>query len=193
MYENFLREYPPDNAPSAVAARDERLAMLDGYTELLQVGAGSSFGSGILYVHTPDEAEEVAQLILEAFPEFRGRIAPVAQDWLGRQYAVDLVRSTANEAAFLLFEVGSGEAFEIDCGLPELLDAEFIEDPDTFLGADLYAEWTAEHAVPVPPRRCVGFKAPLFLGGHGEVSNLEDSDRSVYWSLMGQLRAAAQG
>lgn len=165
---------------------------MTGYTELLDIGSGTSFGSGILYVHAPQETEEISRLILEAFPKFRGRFVPVAQDWLGRQYAVDLARSSVEETCFLLFEPGSGEAFEIDCGFPELLDSEFIEDPDTFLGADLYREWVADHVVPTPPRRCVGFKTPLFLGGHGEVANLEDSDRDVYWSLSGQLRAAVQ-
>jgi len=193
VYENFLREFPPDGASSVVSARDERLASVNGYAELLEVGSGMAFGGGILYVHAPDEAEGVSRMILEAFPEFRGRIVPVAQDWLGRQYAVDLVRSSGEQTCCLLFEPGSGEAFEIDCGLPELFDVEFLEDPDTFLGADLYREWAEEHAVPTPPRRCVGFKTPLFLGGHGEVTNLEDSDREVYWSLSGQLRAAVQG
>ena len=89
----------------------------------------------------------------------------------------------------LLLEPGSGEAFEIDCGIVDLFNVEFIADPITYLAVDLFEQWVAGNPrVPIAGE-CVGFKVPLFLGGDGAVENLEVTDEETYWSIFGQLKA----
>jgi hypothetical protein len=40
---------------------------------------------------------------------------------------------------------------------------------------------------PLDHNKCVGYKVPLFLGGEDEISNLDELDMEVYWSIIGQL------
>ncbi|WP_434798222.1 T6SS immunity protein Tdi1 domain-containing protein [Terrisporobacter vanillatitrophus] len=35
----------------------------------------------------------------------------------------------------------------------------------------------------------MGYKVPLFLGGEDDISNLEEIDMEVYWSVTGQLNS----
>ncbi|MFC9295505.1 T6SS immunity protein Tdi1 domain-containing protein [Streptomyces sp. NPDC057011] len=188
MYENFLSAYPADSDEAPRPFSAPKLAELDGFNELVSLGAGKSFGGGILRIHSESEMERAAGLIADGFPDYDGRVAPIAKDWLGRQYAIPLTESGFTPNLVLLIEPGSGEVFEVDCGLEELFDAEMLADPETFLASDLYAEWREVNSESVASGQCVGFKVPLFLGGDGSVDNLELSDESVYWSLMGQLR-----
>lgn len=169
---------------------DSRLSALNGISELLQLAGGGSFGDGILLVHTQSEMLRAAELISDEFPELGDTVAPIAKDWLGRQYAAQMERGVAQDGLLLLIEPGSGEVFEIDCGLVDLFDRDMLDDPETFLASDLFAEWRRENAS-IPNRaQCVGFKTPLFLGGDGVVGNLEVTDESVYWSILAQLRSA---
>ncbi|MGW2560540.1 T6SS immunity protein Tdi1 domain-containing protein [Streptomyces sp. NPDC001514] len=191
MFQRFLESHPADDEVAAVGeAADSRLAGVEGFAQLVAMGAGRSFGQGIVRVHTAQGAARVSGLLADAFPEFADRVVPVAQDWLGRQYALDLARSTPAAACFLLFEPGTGEAFEVDADVLELFNSAFVDDPDTYLAADLHSEWLGTGSPRLEAHQCVGFKVPLFLGGEGSVENLEISDLEVYWSLCGQLRSA---
>jgi Domain of unknown function (DUF1851) len=187
MYENFLAAYPADDGDGEHFSSSP-LEELGGFRELMAIGAGRSFGGGLLRVHDQGGSGRAAQLIEEAFPEYRGAVVPIAKDWLGRQYAVPLVGAVPRAGMVLLVEPGSGEAFEVDCNLVELFDQEMVDDPVTFLATDLYAEWKPANPGSIPPGKCVGFKVPLFLGGEGNADNLEVVDEPVYWSLFGQLR-----
>lgn len=187
MYENFLATYPADEEDGGHFPGPS-LEDLRGFRELMAIGAGRSFGGGLLRIHDRGDSGRAAELIGEAFPEYQGKVVPIAKDWLGRQFAVPFVGAVPRAGMILLIEPGSGEAFEIDCNLVELFDREMVNDPVTFLAADLFAEWRSVNPGRIPPGKCVGFKAPLFLGGEGNVANLEIVDESVYWSLFGQLR-----
>jgi hypothetical protein len=88
-----------------------------------------------------------------------------------------------------LLQPASGEAFEVDGATADLFDAEFVADPVTYLAAGLFAEWIASGGTLGRPDGCVGYKVPLFLGGAGEVSNLEVTDLDAHWSPFGQLRS----
>ncbi|MEU9241694.1 T6SS immunity protein Tdi1 domain-containing protein [Streptomyces sp. NPDC048385] len=192
MYENFLTAYPADKDGKAEPFSNSPLMGVDGFRELARLGAGKGFGGGIIRIHSKQESDRAACLIADAFPEYRG-VVPVAKDWLGRQYAVPVEGCLPRAGMILLIEPGSGEAFEIDCGLIELFDQEMVNDPLTFLAADLFSEWKQAHPEPIHAGKCAGFKVPLFLGGEGSVENLEVTDESVYWNLFGQLRKQATG
>jgi len=68
-----------------------------------------------------------------------------------------------------------------------------VDDPETFLATDLFEPWAAAGGRLPGPDECVGFKVPLFLGGAGDVANLEVSDLEVYWSFAAQLRLQSRG
>lgn len=187
MYEDFLSAFPSDGG-TAEPFNDPRLAQLDGFNELVGLGAGLSFGKGIVRIHSEREALRASGLIRESFPAYGDRVVPIAKDWLGRQFAVPLADGAARPGLLLLIEPGSGEVFEIDCRVVDLFNVEMVADPETFLASDLFEEWREENPVMLPSDQCVGFKVPLFLGGEGSVDNLEVCDESVYWSLFGQMR-----
>ncbi|WP_157856345.1 DUF1851 domain-containing protein [Actinacidiphila yeochonensis] len=193
MYENFLAAYPEDAGDEARHATGYLLMEMTGGQELMALGAGKSFGGGIVRIHDVDQSRRAAILIGEAFPEYRDRIVPFAKDWLGRQFAVPARNGTPIAGQILFIEPGSGDAFVIDATLVDLLDREMVEDPDTFLAADLFSEWRLGNSEQIAAEKCVGFKVPLFLGGQGAVDNLEVSDEEVYWSLFGQLRSQVKG
>ncbi|MFI6101091.1 hypothetical protein ACIA8G_36570 [Lentzea sp. NPDC051213] len=163
----------------------EPLRQVRGLAELVTLAAGCSFGDGLLRVFTDDEARRAQSLVSAMFPERAVRIRPFAQDWLGRQYVLDLRRS----GMLLLIEPGSGGVYELDEEIPELFDLLMVDEPDTFLALDLFSAWREVHPEAIPAGKCVGFGTPLFLGGDGAVANLEVIDEEVYWSIHGQLWA----
>lgn len=185
--EDFLATFPSDGG-TAEPFSDPRLAQLDGFNELVGLGAGTSFGNGIVRIHSEREVLRASRFVRESFPEYGNSAVPVAKDWLGRQFAVPLAAGAPRPDLLLLIEPGSGEVFEIDCGVVDLFNAEMVADPVTYLASDLFEAWREANPVILSSDQCVGFKVPLFLGGAGSVGNLEVSDESVYWSLFGQMR-----
>nr|WP_157850077.1 T6SS immunity protein Tdi1 domain-containing protein [Kitasatospora sp. SID7827] len=185
--------YPEDFREAERPSAFSHLEGVAGGTELMAIGAGSSFGNGIIRIHDAHQSRRAVALIGEVFPEYQGRVIPFAKDWLGRQFAVPTHDGLPTADRILLMEPGSGDAFVVDVTLADLFDQEMVEEPDTFLAADLFAEWRRQYPGRVPADECVGFKVPLFLGGQGEVENLEVSDEEVYWGLFGQLRSQVKG
>lgn len=109
-------------------------------------------------------------------PEWDG-LAPIAEDWQGRQYAWSY-------RSLLLFHPGSAEVWEVDY---DTLDEALEADPVTFLRTDLFARWQDRHPEPVPDGSCVGYRVPLFAGGLDTVENLVVLPTRAYWSLAGQM------
>jgi hypothetical protein len=185
MFGHFTTKYPFDGGEVSPPANLAPLKQVPGLAELVTMAAGCTFGDGIFRVFTEDEARRAQQQVNAMFPEWAVRIRPFAQDWLGRQYALDLRRN----GMLILLEPGSGGVYELDGTIPDLLDQQMVDDPDTFLAQDLFSAWRAVHPERTPTGMCVGFKTPLFLGGDGTVENLEVVDETVYWSIHGQLWA----
>lgn len=188
MFENFLSNFPADARSVLTPYRELRLENVAGYNELTRVGSGISFGAGILRVHSADEASRARGLVQQVFPGYVD-IVPVAKDWLGRQFALDFAGTDPRFPRLLLFEPGSAEVFDVECGIEQLFDVEIVADPVTFLASDLFSEWQGERCAVPQSGQCVGFKVPLFLGGASSVENLEIGDEEVYWSILGQLHA----
>lgn len=185
MFERFVAEYPLDGGRVLPPVNLGPLKQVPGLAELVTMAAGCTFGDGIFRVFTEGEARRAQGLVNAMFPEWAVRIRPFAQDWLGRQYALDLRRN----AMLILLEPGSGGVYELDGTIPDLLDRQIVDDPDTFLAQDLFTAWRAAHSERTSAGMCVGFKTPLFLGGDGAVENLEVIDEAVYWQIHGQLWA----
>lgn len=185
MFERFLGAYPPDGGEASPPANVAPLRQVPGLAELVTTAAGCSFGDGVLRVFTDGEARRAQSLVNAMFPEWAPRIRPFAQDWLGRQYAIDLHRN----AMVVLLEPGTGDVYDLDETIPELFDEQMVDHPDTFLCLTLFNAWRAVHPERSPAGTCVGFETPLFLGGADAVENLEVIDEEVYWSIHGQLWA----
>jgi hypothetical protein len=192
MFEPFRAAFPPGKSGETQPFSNAALMDCPGFTELASECAGTAFGDGIVRVHSGASARRASGLIAEAFPDFPEEFQAIAQDWMGRQFAVGAQPGMRYYQQVLLFEPASGEAFEIDSDIPSLLNTEFVSDPVTYLAADLFADWRLAGGPSVEPNECVGFRVPLFLGGEGSVENLEIMDLEVYWSLVGQLRSGTR-
>lgn len=186
MFENFVSRFTVDELKVSSFRRESRLENVAGYIELMSFGAGLSFGSGIVRVHSGDESFRASGLVRQVFPSYSD-IVPIARDWLGRQFVLDFAGVDPRFPRLLLFEPGAAEVFDVECGIEQLFDVEVVADPVTFLASDLFSEWQRRDFDSPRVGQCVGFKVPLFLGGLGSVDNLEMSDEEVYWSIIGQL------
>lgn len=185
MFDRFVAAYPFDGGEPSPPANIAPLRRVLGLAKLVTMAAGCSFGDGVFRVFTEDQARRAQSLANEMFPEWAPGIRPYAQDWLGRLHALDLRRN----AMPILLDPGSGDVYDFDGTISELLDQWMVDDPDTLLAADLFRTWRELHPERTPVGSCVGFQTPLFLGGARTVDNLEVIDEMVYWSLHGQLWA----
>jgi hypothetical protein len=145
---------------------------------------------GLLRIHNQRSGAEADSLALAAFPDFRDRVACFAFDWLGRQFSLDSERRQGTEPLVLMFEPGTGEVLEIPVTVRDFLESEIVDAADAALARSFYLEWMESSGVEsVGFTECVGYRVPLFLGGADTVDNLEIVDISVYWSILGQIRA----
>lgn len=189
MFARFVSRFPlPEGAADELWAAESLLAA-PGYVDLARQVAGLPLCDGLLRLVGAREGRLATEFIREGFPEFAARAVPFAVDWIGRVAAVDKARPPG----LLLIEPGSADAFEIDESFADFFNVDVVDDPDTFLAADLFRDWQASSGVVPGAGECVGFKVPLFLGGAGAAVNLELTDLEVYWGLAAQLRTRTRG
>lgn len=165
----------------------------EGVRSAVEDLAGTTLAHGLYRLHTASSAAIADQMVLEAFPEFAGRVECFGFDWLGRQFSLDRARGASEDNDVLLFDVGAGEALEIPVAFSRFHDEELVDYSDAALASQFFAEWFHSHPEPIAFDACVGYRVPLFMGGTDALANLEISDLDVYWSLTGQLRLAAAG
>lgn len=187
MFERFLSAFDP--------GRDSGLTPPSSATlgSWLDVAGGHSFVGGLYRVHTKTSASASDALVRHAFPEFAGRLACFAYDWLGRQFATDSGRGKTEDPEVMLFEPGTGEALEIPVPFSRFHDEELVDFTEEALARSFFDQWRRSGGEAPSPSECVGYKRPLFLGGEDVVANLEISDLGVYWTIMGQLRRQVHG
>ena len=193
MFDELLRKFAsagrePAHVDSACALLSEKV---DGYASLSGLLRGRSLGNGQMRLLGSISEPVARQAAAAAFPEFAARARPVAQDWLGRFYAVDA--GTTRRNLMLLLEPGSGEAFEIDDSFQRFFERTLVDEWDEFMEADLWAGYLRGGGQPPTAEQCVGFRVPLFMGGQGTPQNLELTDLTVYWAICGQLRLSLMG
>lgn len=189
MFARFVSRYPPpEGVPEKLWSAGPLLGT-PGYADLAERVAGLPLCGGLLRLVGLGEGRLASEFIREGFPEFAARAVPFAVDWIGRVVALDQARLPG----LLLIEPGSAAAFEIDESFADFFNVDLVDDPDTFLAADLFRDWQAAGGGLPGAGECAGFKVPLFLGGAGAAANLELSDLDVYWSFAAQLRAGTRG
>src|SRR5689334_6994786 len=101
---------------------------IPGYEKLMDQVSGLTLGNGLMRFFTHADGPVALRLLKDAFPEFSTRAVPFARDWLGRQFALDLERTTGTAHQLLLLEPGSGEVFDIDEGFESFLNVDLVED-----------------------------------------------------------------
>jgi hypothetical protein len=189
MFARFLDRYPLPDGRAADQWDAGPLLGTAGYAGLARQAAGLPLCGGLLRLAGAREGQLASGFIRDGFPELAAVAVPFAIDWIGRVVALDQSRPPG----LLLFEPGSAEAFEIDESFADFFNMDVVDDPDLFLAADLFREWRAAGGEVPGAGHCVGFKVPLFLGGHGTAANLELTDLEVYWSFAAQMRQATRG
>jgi hypothetical protein len=189
MFARLIRAMPP----SGVAGPSDAGTPAEGVRSAVGDLAGTTLANGLYRLHTASSAAMADLMVLEAFPEFAGRVECFGFDWLGRQFSLDRTRGVSGDPDVLLFDVGAGEALEIPVAFSRLHDEELVDYSDAALASHFFAEWFQSHPEPIAFDACVGYRVPLFMGGGDTLPNLEISDLDVYWSLTGQLRLAAAG
>lgn len=192
MFDSFARAFsltPEEQEPRAPFS-DPLLMAARGYEELMGRYAGCTFESGLYRLLDAASGPKALELANAFYPAGGSRFSPFAMDWLGRMFALDRGRLVDGDPQVMLLEIGSGDAFEVPCGLVSFHDDELVAHPEEALEAGLFRAW-CEHepsSVPLTADTCVGYKLPLFLNGENALDNLELSDWEVYWTIVGQLK-----
>lgn len=172
--------------------QDDVLERAPGYTDIAGKFAGRSFDGGLYRLHDASSGPMGLGLAQDAFPAFAARAVPFGFDWLGRQFALDVARSTNGQSLVVLMEPGTGEVLELPFtfrAFHEQLDE--LREPA--LAESFFKKWKSTGGrPPLAFAACVGYKVPLFLGGVDDTANLEVTDFEVYWTLSAQMIAATR-
>ena len=147
---------------------------------------GRSFNGGLYRTVHPAEMNLWVERLQFAYPTFTPPAVCFGYDWLGRVFTLDSSRQEDGRDAVAMFDLGSGEAFEIPANLITFHDSEIIRSIEPLLAINLYEAWHASGGAAPAYDKCIGLRVPLFLGGDEEVGNLEACDLDVYWSIFGQ-------
>lgn len=188
MFERFLSKYPVESRGTGARWDVPELRSIAGYDELWSQVGDAPLCDGLLRLVDAESGRNASSFVREGFPELSTRAVPFAVDWIGRVVAIDLGRPPG----LLLIEPGSGQAFEIDESFHDYFDIDLVDDPMTLLESNLFGAWRNAGGLIPTNGQCVGFKVPLFLGGRGDVPNMEVTDLAVYWDVSAQLWAQAR-
>lgn len=186
--QQFAEKYHPD-CKSQQSAESYAHA-LQGFTraaDRLARYGGCGFGGGIYRLYGAEEIETWTAAVHESFPEYACRVRCFGRDWLCNQFCLDQQRLQNGESWFFSLRSAQDKVLKIPETFESFHSGLIVEDPDAALAEDFFGRWRTVDSRPLSAAECVGYKVPLFLGGHDEVSNLERSDASVYWHLMAQM------
>jgi hypothetical protein len=160
---------------------------------LLEKWGGTSFNGGIYRLIRGEDVQHWAATAESAFPAFAGRLVPFGFDWLGRLFALDLLRTVDGAPAVTLLEPGTGEALETPCTAESFHEKELIDYREEALAASFFQAWLQAGGAGPNQKQCVAYRQPLFLGGSDTVQNLDLADLDVYWGLAEQLIRQTRG
>lgn len=161
--------------------------------KLFKTYGRATFDHGLYRIHDAASSAVATRAAKYAYGNPEIPLTCFGFDWLGRQFALDPRRGSADDPEVLLLEPGTGEAFEVPVPYSIFHDYGLIEYRHDSVLPDFFELWRSEvghHDLAF--EKCVGYKTPLFLGGLDETSNLEVIDTEVYWSLTGQMLVATR-
>jgi hypothetical protein len=191
MFDQFCKFF---NFPQLKKVNKLDISMFDdlqrntkGFLEFFSSYNGESFGEGLYRLHEIGKFNMWNNIILQAFPEFSGRISCFGYDWLGRHFALDRQRLEDGESQILMLEPGTGEVLEIPCNFIDFHNVEIPNYHNDCLASEFHVSWTLQKGKSLTRDECAGYKVLLFLGGVDSVENLEKSNMEVYWQICSQL------
>ncbi len=194
MFERFESNYSQDAALprplGGVEINDPNDPLLEDF--FLRYG-GVSFNKGLYRVMTTETMGLAHLFVSDAFPSFSERDRVFAYDWLGRIFALDLMRLEGGLPLVLLFDPSAGEVLEISSNLATFHDSELVDHGEEALAVTFHKQWLAKGGLVPNQNQCIEYKSPLFLGGKDTIENLDLSDLDVYWTLSGQLIRKTRG
>ncbi len=153
--------------------------------QLFQTYGGATFENGLYRILDEGGASRWTQILARVMPSESSDVMAFGQDWQGNLFGL---RDSAPPCV-LLFQIGTGDVFEVADSLDAFHDQELVEHAEEALSLSLWREWESHNRSGLRWRQCVGYRQPLFLGGDNKLSNLEISDAEVYWEILGQLLA----
>ncbi len=142
-----------------------------------------SFGNGLFRVVDSNNLEYFKGLVQSCFPELADDIRVIGFDWLGRIF----ISSESNDITTYMCDAGSHEILEIPLGIKDFLNHEIPEYPDELFALEFYKKYISQVGITPSYNQCIGYKVPLFLGGLDDLSNIEQVDLDVFWTIMAQL------
>lgn len=160
-------------------------AITDGVDSLIYKYGGCIFEDGLYRIHSCDESQKWSEAVNSIFPQIIGKSIVFGQDWQGNQFGW----RNDGEPCVLLYQIASGEVFEISASLQAAHDEEFIDHADEALNAVRWREWCESGGERPLGDRSVGYTVPLFLGGEDRLENLGLCNTEVYWDITAQLWA----
>lgn len=158
---------------------------IDPYEAFIKAFSGLQFGNGLFSVFSDNDINIWQRNVTYAFPISEESISLFAYDWLGNCFGI--AKDEKNSGKVLLFEIGTGEILSTDCYFEDFINCEIPLNSEVCLASQFYKEWLSNAGKPPVYGRCIGYKVPLFMGGKDEITNLEDSDMDVYWSILSQI------
>jgi Domain of unknown function (DUF1851) len=187
MYEKFSQMFAQDPSSSSGNGEAKGPGVGAEFDELIHHFGGRSFQNGLYRIAKAADLDEWKQKVLVGFPEFEPRITCFGYDWVGTVFAADSGRLVEGRPGVVMFEPGTGQALNVPANVQSFHETGLSEFGEAALGIEFHSKWLASGGAAPRYDQCVGYKRPLFLGGTDDIENLEISDLSVYWHLMGQL------
>lgn len=111
----------------------ETLPILHG---LFDEHGGTSFDEGLYRVHDAASSREATQNAAIAYPALKFPWVCFGYDWLGRQFALDYHRGTADKPEVVMLEPGTGEILEVPATFEDFHDYALVEYQDACLAPD---------------------------------------------------------
>ena len=176
MFNSFLEFFGSENKGYVKRSEDIYLDFIMNYSK-------ESFGSGLFMVVDSNNLEYFKGLVQSCFSELSDDIRVIGFDWLGRIF----VSSDTSDSEIYMCDAGSHEILEIPLGIKEFLNNEIPAYPDELFALDFYKEYISQGGTSPSYDQCLGYKIPLFLGGLDDLSNIEQIDFDVFWTIMSQL------
>ena len=182
MLKRFFSNFHPDQADTDFTAEG-----IDSAEEIIPRLSGTSFEGGLYRVHDNFMSQKWTKVVTEVFHQYEGRVKCFGCDWLGRQFALDFERVDEGNPQILLFQVGTGQVYEVPAGIIGFHDHILIEMAEPTLERSLYQNWREAGNPKLNPSQCAGYKVPPIVGGRDEIENLILIDMEVEWQITAQL------
>lgn len=141
---------------------------------------GASYDKGLFRIHSKSSSVYWSNLVSEFFPKYKNRICCFGYDWMGRQFAMDII----NPNKSYLFDPATGEDFVLSQNLEGFFNEELVDYRDDTLAPEDFNYIRNKFALNIlMPDKCIGYEKLLFLGGEDDLDNTEIIDLDVYWDL----------